>query len=245
MVSLRKHTFRSGDDAAWRLVSPKGRPPPRLINPFLSVIFGDKVQVEQESELKTRIMSGVTLPNIFACWLSTGQHARIIFDANLHIIWANTQFLASVDDYGFLSVDRGSFRFIRKKDHSKLEEMIADRKIQDGFFIGAEMESVQKFAIQIQRISCDQAVDYFGIRIARYENYLSSNFRNFQGVYNFTNTENEICHLLLSGKNVWEISEEKRKSQDTIRFHIRNIYTKMNISSREEFFANLRHFLFS
>lgn len=201
--------------------------------------------MEQESELKTRITSGVTLPNIFSCWLSTGQHARIIFDANFQVIWANTQFLRSADEYGFLSVDRGAFRFLRKKDQARLEEMIADRSVMDGFFLATELENTARFAIQMQRIICDPTMDYFGLRIAIYDDYLSSNFRNFHEIYHFTNTEIEICHLLLSGKNVHEIAEEKNKSQDTIRFHIRNIYTKMNISSREEFFANLRHFLFS
>lgn len=201
--------------------------------------------MEQETELMTRITSGVTLPNIFSCWLSTGQHARLIFDEKFQVIWANTQFLKSVDDYDFLSVDRGIFRFLRKRDQFKLEEIVANSQIPDGFFLVAEMENSPKFAIQLQRISCDNIDDYFGLRIAVYNDFLSSNFKNFQDVYNLTNTEMEICYLLLSGKNVHEIADEKRKSQDTIRFHVRNIYTKMNISSREEFFANLRHFLFS
>lgn len=52
------------------------------------------------------------------------------------------------------------------------------------------------------------------------------------------------CRLLLQGHTVQEIVEAGSKSPDTIRFHIRNIYQKIGVSSREALFARLRPFLF-
>ena len=201
--------------------------------------------MEQETELRTRINSGLALGNILSRWLSTGMHARIIFDANYQLVWANEQFLRSRDDYNFLSIERGTFKFVKKKDQARLEDIVDNFDNLDGFLIASDSEGGRNFAIQVQRIECDRMIDHFGLRIAMYEDYLSSSFKHFQDIYHLTNKEVEICYLLLAGKTVHEIADHKASSQDTVRFHIRNIYMKMNISSREEFFANLRHFMFS
>lgn len=201
--------------------------------------------MEQEAELRTRINSGLALGSILSRWLSTGTHARVIFDANYQVIWANEQFLRSKDDYNFWSTERGFFKFIKKKYQSKLEEIVDNFDNLDGFLIASDPDDSRNFAIQVQRIECDRMIDHFGLRIAVYDDYLAPNFKHFQNIYHLTNREVEICYLLLAGKNVPEIATQEDTSQDTVRFHIRNIYMKMNISSREEFFANLRHFLFS
>ena len=47
-------------------------------------------------------------------------------------------------------------------------------------------------------------------------------------------TEREILRLILAGKDNLEISEELQIKMGTVKAHIHNIFTKLNISRRSE-----------
>ena len=55
------------------------------------------------------------------------------------------------------------------------------------------------------------------------------------GEYKLTERETEVFVLMGKGKNARVISEELFVSYNTARTHVRNIYTKLGISSRTEF----------
>lgn len=47
-----------------------------------------------------------------------------------------------------------------------------------------------------------------------------------------TRTELEILRWASSGKTVWEISQIRATSEATVKFHLRNIYGKLEVSNR-------------
>ncbi|MGT2771912.1 helix-turn-helix transcriptional regulator [Streptococcus marimammalium] len=61
--------------------------------------------------------------------------------------------------------------------------------------------------------------------------------------YQLTDREKEICELILKGKNNQEIAQELFLSVGTVKAHIHNIYSKMNIHTRKEFFDLKENFL--
>ncbi len=52
-----------------------------------------------------------------------------------------------------------------------------------------------------------------------------------------TNREVEVCHLISEGKSYVEISSELYISQNTVKTHVRRVYSKLGISSRKELIA--------
>lgn len=60
--------------------------------------------------------------------------------------------------------------------------------------------------------------------------------------YKLTDREKQVCRLLLDGYFIKEIAAELQISVDTVKFHVKNIYKKLEISGKTEFFA-LFHFL--
>lgn len=68
---------------------------------------------------------------------------------------------------------------------------------------------------------------------------LSHRSRDAVGVYaervGFTTRESEIAYLLAEGRNVPYIAEKLFISENTVRSHIRHIYEKGNVHSRQEF----------
>ena len=54
------------------------------------------------------------------------------------------------------------------------------------------------------------------------------------GIKTLTPTEKQILDYYLAGKSVKEIAELTGVKETTIRFHNRNIYSKLNVTSRKE-----------
>lgn len=47
-----------------------------------------------------------------------------------------------------------------------------------------------------------------------------------------TPTELEILRWAAEGKTVWEISQIRATSEATVKFHLRNIYAKLEVTNR-------------
>lgn len=54
---------------------------------------------------------------------------------------------------------------------------------------------------------------------------------------NLSEREQEVYRLLCEGKNYREIADELFVSQNTVRFHLKNIYKKLGVKSRHEAMA--------
>lgn len=138
----------------------------------------------------------------------------------------------------------GLLCFAVKKHQSSVDLFVSDESADDGFFWAEINETGVKFAVQLRRIRSSMIEDHFAIRIVDGDIFLSDNFRHVQSHFGMTKQEYHICKLLLCGRTVQDIVALDGKSPDTVRFHIKNIYRRMGVSSREEMFAGLMHFLF-
>lgn len=134
--------------------------------------------------------------------------------------------------------------FANKNDQALVTDFIASTDKDDFAFWVNDKEGHPVISVQCQRISAIPGIQFFGFRLALNDDNLSADHKGFESYFNLTRQEAIICRLMIQGKTVPEIVQIYGKSQDTIRFHVRNIYRKMNISSREELFAALRHFHF-
>ena len=54
------------------------------------------------------------------------------------------------------------------------------------------------------------------------------------GIKTLTATEKQILNYYLAGKSVKQIAELAGVKESTIRFHNRNIYSKLNVSSLKQ-----------
>ncbi|MGT2638127.1 helix-turn-helix transcriptional regulator [Streptococcus ratti] len=61
--------------------------------------------------------------------------------------------------------------------------------------------------------------------------------------YHLTEREQEICQLLLEHKQNQEIAKELYLSVGTVKTHIHNIYIKMAVNKREQFFSLYKDYL--
>jgi len=189
--------------------------------------------------------AALALPLILAEWLSTGPHARVICDENQKILWHNWNFKVLLNCGNTVKPDREAFMLTGSREQSALSEFMGKTSPQDTVIWTNDPNGVSKSVLQCQRIDTPIFASAFGIRIADGAISLAEEFRHFESYFNFTKQEAKICRLMLGGRTVQVIVDLEGKSSDTVRFHIRNIYVKVGVSSREALFANLQHFMFS
>lgn len=98
--------------------------------------------------------------------------------------------------------------------------------------------------LQCRRLEVPRFGSAFGLRFMNASKSLERDFLHFEQTFGMTRQESAICRMLLQGHTVQEIVDAVSKSPDTIRFHVRNIYQKIGVSSREALFASLLPFFF-
>lgn len=186
----------------------------------------------------------LTLPLLLSGWLSLGRHGRLVCDEQARVLWYNDQLLECLKVTRTFRIDRDSFSIASKKEQSAFISFVQGNEPDIVIWLKDENER-PVLALQIQRITMPGMPASFGLRFTNTEDFLSADFRHFETFFNLTKQEALICRRKLEGMTVQDIVEAEGKSFDTVRFHIRNIYRKVGVSSREEFFANLRFFLFN
>jgi len=184
------------------------------------------------------------LPLVLSGWLSLGRHGRLICDEQQKVLWHNDQLAQFLPATRAFRIDRDLITITGKKEQTAFQDFIRSGNADIVLWLKDENDR-PLWALQIQRIMTPGVPTCFGIRFAQTDDFLAADFRHFETFFNLTKQEALICRRKLEGKTVQDIVEIEGKSFDTVRFHIRNIYRKVGVSSREELFANLRLFLFN
>lgn len=191
------------------------------------------------------IGAALALPLVMAEWLSAGRHSRVIIDDQQRVLWHNPNFSDFLSRSRALKMDRDVIVLSNKREQTALADFMRSESEQQMVIWLSDGSGQPQAVLQGQRLQTPMVSMAFGLRIADGDDYLAADYHDFDKFFGLTRQEAAICRLKLQGKTVQDIVESEGKSNDTVRFHIRNIYRKVGVSSREELFANLRHFLFN
>lgn len=67
---------------------------------------------------------------------------------------------------------------------------------------------------------------------------------DLEPIFSVTRAEQKTLVLILHGRSVTEIAAELEKSVLTVRTHVKRLYAKLGVQSREQLFARVGPFLF-
>jgi DNA-binding CsgD family transcriptional regulator len=82
-----------------------------------------------------------------------------------------------------------------------------------------------------------------GVTLRRASETISVGAANLQAAFGFTPGERQVVERLFAGQTAEQTGDRLRLSVGTIRAHIRNIYEKLGVSSREALFSKLMPFM--
>jgi len=173
-------------------------------------------------------------------WAEREATPRALVDEHLHILWTNApaerelarhRDLESRDD--MLSATDPSFQptlasFVRSatKDLSSMCIPCADG---DGHLL-----------FRCREVDGGGDRRFFGLIFYRSGSEFSSVYADLDQVFNLTQAEHRVLLQLLEGNTADGIATGMNVSIETTRSHIRQIYLKLDVTSREGLFSRLR-----
>lgn len=170
--------------------------------------------------------------------VAADEKARIVTDLELKLCWSN----AAVD--GFLALDPalkiidGVLSSEDLRTQRALTDLVARSASGTAQAIvrfaqhrGCYLLRVRRIGIPATWLNIDLAVDHSSIAVGYFD---------FGVVFGLTATEKKTALLMVEGLSAADIAQRSGVAVDTVRSHIRAIYSKLNVTTREQFFARTR-----
>lgn len=175
-------------------------------------------------------------------WIDTDHLPRAIVSKTCRLIWANAAARDMLATRTGLVVQNGVLGCVESTSTPSLARFVSecDDHIRSFFLVD---ETRQAFMVLRGRL-IDEAEGYHMVGLVFYED--SAEFlRRYMDVgvaFKLTGTEHQVVNHLLGGDTAEDITQKLNISMATARSHIRNIYRKLNVTSREALFKRLQPF---
>lgn len=167
--------------------------------------------------------------------------ARIITDSNRRIIWATSAAMLLASDGACVTIADGELAGRTRHSDALLRSMFEDSEsAAPGAvvrLIASEPSHPPRLFIQAQRHELSgEACTLLTIRD------LSRKLREIPDLgrlYGLTRTEQQIVAMMVRGQSVTEIAEQLHKSVLTVRTHVKRVYAKLGVGTKEQLFSTV------
>lgn len=175
-------------------------------------------------------------------WVTRERKARLIVDRSMRLVWANAaahEMLLqgahiALGDEG-VSVRRDELRLmIEQAMRARTEESLF--VIEDSDDIGSDL------LVRLERLRDDGAKTCFGLQLIRHAPTPGGWSEMLAAHFQLTPKQTQVLVRMISGEAGEDIAKAMRISVETVRTHVRDVYAKLRVSSREELFVRVRPF---
>lgn len=175
-------------------------------------------------------------------WLESASPALLVVDGELHIHWANPLARQWLDGREPLSKIREQLHVGRSQQQLRRLLGRADRGV-DGICVPMDSRRAH-LVVSARRITKKSEDAFYGL-VARCTDSLETRLLAVDDAFRLTTAEGRVLEQLIRGLTAPSIARHLDVSIETVRTHIRSLYTKLEVSSREAMFRRLRPFMVS
>lgn len=186
------------------------------------------------------------LEGVAVSWLEQAVTPLVLLTENQRLIWANasaqelmTRYALRVDALGYVKSDVRETNLKIQSVRRQLYEALQQRGSWKNGAVIVTFPDIADHRVQLQEMVVRDAV-LIGCSIMRGGQAAQDLTANL-AQYGLTKTERKVVAMLAQGSTAAEISRANGGSLLTVRTHIKRIYAKMNVNSREKMFARLTH----
>ena len=174
---------------------------------------------------------------LLAAWAGAYQIGVAVFEAGGALVWCNPAATKLLNGrLGFAEGPTGGLVVRDRKANAPFAAFVAETShhtVAEVFCLDNGPDDV---VICGEHFVSPWGENYVGLRI-----YTTEDIRRFPladlGIkYSLTSAEQRILKDLLTGLKADDIAEAREISVETVRTHVRRLYAKMNVSSREGLF---------
>jgi len=186
------------------------------------------------------------LEGVAVTWLEQAVTPLALLTENQRLIWANAsaqelmaRHALRVDALGYVKSDMRETNLKIQSVRRQVYEALQQRGSWKSGAVILTFPEVADCRVQLQEMAAHDTM-LIGCTIMRSSQVVQDLTANL-AQYGLTKTERKVVSMLAQGSTASEISRANGGSLLTVRTHIKRIYAKMNVNSREKMFARLTH----
>jgi DNA-binding CsgD family transcriptional regulator len=174
-------------------------------------------------------------------WLQIDPTPRLIVDSGLWLHWRNEAAERLLHDSPDLEARDGQLAAEDRQGNVALADLVTNAANELSTCTLSCVDGDGHLLIQARLLTVSGS-GRVALCIQRTGSKYRSGYADFSGAFGLTAAEAEIAGMLISGQTADSIAEQRAGSVGTVRSHIRSIYHKLDVSSREMMFHRLQAF---
>lgn len=178
------------------------------------------------------------LDSIAVRWLHEDQRARAIINANFRVIWRNMRAQTLFAQCSDLEFAKGRLNLRDALHQEELHELIKSADDAPRYLTLPSASRGGHLIVIVEALQVQESEEsYFGMTFLETEAKAKVAFAPLNTAFELTNAEQAILLNMLEGNTANDYASKTGLSIETVRSHIKSVYAKMGVSSREALFA--------
>ncbi|NML90675.1 hypothetical protein HHL26_16625 [Sphingobium sp. TB-6] len=184
--------------------------------------------------------------SVFASWVDADPIPHAIIDRSLRLHWQNRAAMALLQHSSDLQEQDDRLFALQPDNQSRLELFVAHAGSSAASSMVILPVKKDYLIIRGRLIETSPGSKLIGLIFFSAQHFIDRSIisDDVKDIYRLTNGEHKILNAMMSGMNAEQISGNLKISLETVRTHIRRIYSKIGVRSREALFAQLQPFKF-
>ncbi|HKR17187.1 helix-turn-helix transcriptional regulator [Rhizorhapis sp.] len=176
-------------------------------------------------------------------WLDSGTTARLIVNEALEIRWANKAARRTLENHDFLEGRDGLLCLARGTGMATLQARASEVEDNDVLVHSFSEDGLMGLVIVLRLLPASSSRErLYGLELRWANEAESAQYKGYRSYFGVTQAEDRVLQQLLKGHNVEKCAANLDIAVDTVRSHIRQLYSKLNVSSREALFYAMAPF---
>ncbi|AJP73889.1 helix-turn-helix transcriptional regulator [Sphingomonas hengshuiensis] len=167
-------------------------------------------------------------------WISREARARILIDDHMRLLWANSGAQTLLEDGFVLALHAGRLKADSAATYDKLVDFIQNCGSTVSILLLPSKKGGH-LILRSQLLGREGERHFFGVQLSRTSQY-QPEYVDLSAAFGLTQAEHRMIMQLMRGQTADEIAALEGIAIGTVRTHIRHIYEKLNVTSREALF---------
>ncbi len=194
-------------------------------------------------ELDKEWLDTVSPAPLALAWMESDDQPRLICTDELALVWANAAARADLALGVDLELKEGVLVMHERAHQAELNALVRNCDGQLATLALGARDGDGHFLLRARRIEANGSeASCVCLSFLRSGTAFRPNYADLERAFQLTPAEHRILLKMADGLNAEAIAEAKDLSIETVRSHIRSLYNKMGVASREAMFARIRPF---
>ena len=187
------------------------------------------------------VAEAVDLPQLALSWLASDDIARMLVDDQLLIRWSNAVAQGWLDSRTIVSSIEGRLS-VGRSDEDVRDLLDRARHRPEGTCIPID-EGGSHLIVCARLVLAGTHASIFGLSLRRTDEHRPGSAVGLAKAFGLTASEEGVLRLLFQGATAQEAADRLKVSVETVRTHVRHLYQKVGVNSREALLTQVRPFM--